>query len=183
MSVEFIRKADPYVFLSKIEPDATKKREILEHQAGIHLLQEGMSLIGLSFSDYIIMYTEYGKPYFVKKNESQDIWVPNFSISHCKGYVACAISKREIGCDIERIKRVPDILNREINKVSRLVDRQRYDTETSYRTCLWTVYEAIGKCNGRGIPLNKDIYLPEEWKIYTWIINNEVIFSSTNCAY
>lgn len=67
MSVEFIRKADPYVFLSKIEPDATKKREILEHQAGIHLLQEAMSLIELSFFDYIIMYTEYGKPYFVKK--------------------------------------------------------------------------------------------------------------------
>ncbi len=177
MSVEVIRKADPYVFLSKIEPDVTKKREILEHQAGIHLLQEAMSLIGLSFSDYIIMYTEYGKPYFVKKNESQDIWVPHFSISHCKEYAACAISKREIGCDIERIKRIPDILNREINKVSRIVDRQRYDSEIAYRTCLWTVYEAIGKCNGRGIPLKKEEYSNDDWADLYWKIHDEFILS------
>ena len=58
-----------------------------------------------------------------------------------------------------------------------LVNGQLYTIEVVYRTCLWMVYETIGKCGGRGISIEENRYLLEEWKIDSMIINNEAFLS------
>ena len=127
-------------------------------------------MLGLPFPD--IWANEYGKPYFDNGDGSG---FPYFSISHAYGYAACAISKVEIGCDIEKIQRVPRILDKELAKAERLVPGAADDEHG--RTLRWTVYEALAKCIGTGIPLQEPDIDAFEWRSRTWDVHDSHVLS------
>ncbi len=147
--MQIVSDRDPYVFVDNILPDASRSRYDLEHRAGIHLLSEGMTYAGYDPNRYILCEDERGKPYFQGMDNTG---VPSFSISHSKGIVACAVSKRNIGCDIEKAGKVPANLYKELGKVRTIrTNRIIRDLESIQ---FWTVYEAVGKYLGTGIPLD-----------------------------
>ena len=62
-----------------------------------------------------------------------------FSVSHSGDVVACAVSDREVGLDVERIRPVPTRLGRKLEG--------QWQTESGFWQ-LWTRREAAIKCRG-----------------------------------
>jgi len=86
-----------------------------------------------------IIRSEYGKPYF----KDSDIF---FSYSHCKNAVACAVSKSEIGVDIELIREVkPAVIKRVCCENELKIIKNAEDFIK-----IWTMKEAFAKFTGRG---------------------------------
>ena len=170
MKVEIIHSWDPFILLSPIQHSCQRSRIENEHDAGLHLLDYGMKELG--FLNYELDITMKGKP-FIKEAAG----VPYFSISHSRTYAACAISSKEIGCDIERIRKVPERLNRELEKLKVLKIHFLSDNEMARRTQMWTIYEAVGKYNGDGIPVSKDTIKCENWVINSRIVDSSHIIS------
>ncbi len=159
MEVEIICKGDPLVIIGNIPASCGLSREKNEHEAGLQLLKHGMDYLNLPL--YFIKTNCYGKPFF------DNVEGPYFSISHSANFVACAISSKEIGCDIERIKRVPGNLEKELYKIQHLLDEK---TTSSFedKIKLWTVYEAMAKCIGKGIPIEQNDIDSYDWNIMIW---------------
>lgn len=94
-------------------------------------------------------YGKNGKPYL----ENCSAY---FSISHSGDYVLCALSEKEIGCDIEKIKeynpRIPErfFTQKEIRRLG--------DDNKELFTRLWTLKESILKKDGTGISGGLDSY-------------------------
>lgn len=167
--MELIQTGDPLVLVGDVPASGETDRQTREHEAGLCLLRHGMALLGFAMSN--IVTNEYGKPYFEEEG------LPNFSISHSGGRVACALSSHEIGCDIERLTSVPRILDKELEKVRRFVPDARMD-DYDARTKLWTVYEALAKADGKGIPLAPRDIECCSWHIRTWLIEGGCVLSS-----
>lgn len=116
------------------------------------LLCKGLKEV-FSFDEMpIFEYGEHGKPYIASR---PDI---HFSISHCKTAVACAVSTRPIGIDIETIRPLKEIVVKyAMNEAERnqiLIATSPAETFTE----LWTKKEALLKLTGEGINDNmKDI--------------------------
>lgn len=102
------------------------------------LLNDILKYYGLSTSD--IIYNEYGKPY-LKKNEIC------FNISHSGDYVVCAVSKNEIGVDIQEIRKVNDL----IVQKKYTEEEQKYVTDDVTFTKVWTLKESYVKAIGKGL--------------------------------
>lgn len=160
MKIELVCAGDPLVLVGKIPASCKSERQQGEHEAGLRLLNYGMSILNLPVPP--IKADEHGKPFFSEKG------FPCFSISHSSGVAACAISRSDIGCDIEKITRVPRILDKEIDKVRHLASGVAFNSPLG-RTTLWTMYEAIAKADGMGIPLDFDS-VDSRWHIKTWTI-------------
>ena len=84
----------------------------------------------LAPQEIIFTYTENGKPL------TQDAF---FSVSHSGDVVGCAVSDREVGLDVERIRPVPTRLGRKLEG--------QWQTESDFWQ-LWTRREAAIKCRG-----------------------------------
>lgn len=90
-------------------------------------------------------YTEYGKPYLPN---SPDV---HFNISHSGEYVACTLSNKPVGVDIQKIGEYnSDIAKRvcngeELKQISDSLDK------ASEFTKLWTKKETVLKMHGTGI--------------------------------
>jgi 4'-phosphopantetheinyl transferase len=87
---------------------------------------------------------------------------PNFSLSHCDGMVACALSgQMEIGIDLESIARpVPvDVLDRYLAAEERawLVERPQ-PLQAIEALRLWTLKEAYVKASGLGLSQRLDTF-------------------------
>ena len=80
-----------------------------------------------------------------------------FNLSHSGDYVVCALSDREVGVDIEKVRHISEGVMR------RFVGNCTESDEENTR--LWTRYEAIGKCLGVGIPYGEisDAYFVKEY--------------------
>lgn len=90
-------------------------------------------------------YGEHGKPFL---KDYADI---HFNLSHCRNAIACAVSDRPVGIDVERIGRFKESVARHV-----LNDAEYHHVVTSSApdeefTRLWTQKEAIVKLTGRGI--------------------------------
>lgn len=113
-------------------------------------------------------YGERGKPYF----ENIPLF---FSISHSGEYVLCAVSRRELGADIQKIQSA-DVL-----KLAK-----RFFSESECRTLegceshrerqrlffgFWTRKEAYGKLTGEGLAatLREDMRSAEEQREVEWM--------------
>lgn len=94
---------------------------------------------------------ENGKPYF---KEYPDI---HFNISHCSRAVACAVSTRPVGIDVECINPFDEEL------ASYVLNEEEYDTIIKSGrpdiefTILWTCKESLCKFSGRGLPTQEEI--------------------------
>lgn len=163
---------DPCVLIGNIPASNVGNRELREHEAGIHLLNYGM--LSLGYPEYKIRYEKSGKPYF----ESEGTRVPvYFSISHSGDYAVCAISRHVIGCDIEKIKSVPHILDKELRKIRNTGFRPVSDDHNTIRVQQWTVYESIGKYFGSGIPVELEWINRQNWKVYSWVIASQYVLT------
>lgn len=156
------------MLIGNIPASCKKSREVREHEAGLHLLSYGMELLGLPIQAFY--YNKYEKPYF------KGFGSPYFSISHSSNHVACAISRTEIGCDIEKIKSVPHILDKELDKI-RYINKSTDEICETNRTILWTIYESIAKCIGKGIPVHQEDIDTFAWNVKTWMIKKKYVLS------
>ena len=90
-------------------------------------------------------YGEHGKPFIAGH---PDI---HFNLSHCREAVACFVSDRPVGIDIETIRPAKDSLlryamnDREVEAIVHAPD------PALAFTCLWTQKEALMKLTGRGL--------------------------------
>ena len=92
-----------------------------------------------------IAVTERGKPYFVDSP-----W--HFSISHSKGHVFCALSKRPVGIDAEEIDR--NINLKLAEKILSPMEQLQFDSAADQRLALltfWVLKEAQAKMTGEGL--------------------------------
>ena len=93
----------------------------------------------------IFEYGEHGKPSIAGH---PDI---HFNLSHCKEAVACAVSRRPIGIDVESIHRFSESLVRYTmndSEVEEILKAERPDVAFIRR---WTMKEARLKLTGEGI--------------------------------
>jgi 4'-phosphopantetheinyl transferase len=88
---------------------------------------------------------EHGKPTLV---EYPDI---HFNLSHCKQAVACVVSSRPVGIDVESIGRYKVALAHHVLSDSEFAEVQAAPAPQIPFTRLWTQKEAIVKLTGRGI--------------------------------
>ena len=113
--------------------------------------REGRALLAGMYETYAgaplpeIALTPRGKPYFPESD-----W--HFSISHTKGHVFCALSRKNIGIDAEEADRKirPELAE----KILSDSEYRQYAAAEDKRTALlrfWVLKEARGKLTGEGI--------------------------------
>lgn len=94
-------------------------------------------------------YGEHGKPFLA------DYPTLHFNLSHCKGAVACAISTKPVGVDIETYRPIKEsIINYAMSEAEARRIRQAACPERAF-TILWTQKEALVKLTGEG--LNREL--------------------------
>lgn len=112
---------------------------------------EGRKLLEAMYLSHVgtpmppISVTERGKPYF-----ENSPWY--FSISHSKGHVFCALSRRNIGIDAEELDR--EIRPELAEKILSPMEREQYDKAEDKRLALltfWVLKEAQAKFTGEGL--------------------------------
>ena len=138
------------------------KQHQIEHSIGRGLLAYGLQEeYRLSREDILLEKGEYGKPYLKKYPEIF------FNITHCKEMAACAIATKEIGIDIEGVRKFsPAILKRVLTlKEKEQLEGTKQKEEMFFR--FWTLKESFIKAIGKGLsfPLQEiSFQLPEEYE-------------------
>lgn len=119
--------------------------EVSENVSDMLIRQAAEELCGVKTP--VILRTEHGKPYF------RDLPI-KFSISHSEKKAIMAVSDREIGADIQKIKPIHfGIADRFFTEDERMYvgdDIQRFFE-------IWTKKEAYGKWEGRGLLANAKV--------------------------
>lgn len=123
------------------------KKEQLGANLLLNDILENYFFMDITKVEYI--YNEYGKPYIKDSNLY-------FSLSHSNGVIALAVSKEEIGIDIELIKDVKDNL---AHKVMNEAEYNIYkglskNDKINYFYEVWTSKEAYVKKLGTALTLN-----------------------------
>ncbi len=100
---------------------------------------------GIDIAKQEFAYSEYGKPYLINFSDV------HFNISHSGEYVACGVSDKPIGVDIQKIGEYNfDVAKRVCNE-KELVQIEDSSDKASEFTKLWTQKEAVLKMYGVGI--------------------------------
>lgn len=147
-----------YVYISRFQ-QTTEHKYRTEHAAGLHLLSTAlMEHCGVCIPEEelpdAIRTGAYGKPELIS--------YPNihFNISHCSDMAVCALSRHEIGVDIEKITFFRDTIIKKV-LTAREQDflRQMSTDEHSHQEWFfrfWTLKESRIKHSGMGLsmPLN-----------------------------
>lgn len=124
-----------------------------EHHIGLTLLQYALrrsKKISMSVEEVQACYTcgECGKPY-LKGHENI-----HFNISHCDGWVVCALSDRPVGIDVEKVgttspRMAQKMLTEKEQEYLRQYEGRAFDyAAVFYR--FWTLKESYLKWCGRG---------------------------------
>jgi 4'-phosphopantetheinyl transferase len=100
-------------------------------------------------------YGPYGKPYMLDARQSNLI---DFNLSHCGNVAVCALSRNEVGIDIERVTMEVDVLalaeqfctTAEVESLKASPGHQR---RTAFFR-LWTSKEACAKMLGLGLSVD-----------------------------
>lgn len=121
-----------------------------------------LKYFGIPFSSQRISYGPYGKPYLRDYPNAQ------FNISHSGQFVACAVSDRPIGVDIQEV--VPycrDVANR-VFSLEELSQVESSPDPSAEFTKIWTKKEAYLKMLGVGLSYSLDkIALPKQSRVQT----------------
>lgn len=112
----------------------------------------------------VFEYGEHGKPQIVGHPEI------HFNLSHCREAVACAVSNRPIGIDVESVREFKESLVRytmNADEIGEILSSER--PEVSFIR-LWTMKEARLKLTGEGITNDLKTVLSEtDKKRYTTV--------------
>ena len=135
--------------------DKEKKTEYLsatnENRKNSILLSQGFAkekiaeLFGFDKKDIVFSVTDMGKPYCKSHPEIF------FSLSHSDDFLALAVSDREVGIDIEKIREAKENLVHRVcseNEIKEIYSSERPDKAF---TEIWTKKEAYLKALGTGI--------------------------------
>lgn len=116
--------------------------------AGI-LLKEALKKYKIKEKNIILKTNEYGKPYI---ENYENIY---FNISHSNDYSILVISNKEVGCDIEKIKRVNKfVIGKCFSKNEQYYIKNSFNKESTFIQ-IWTIKESYLKALGCG--LNKEM--------------------------
>ncbi|WP_409200805.1 4'-phosphopantetheinyl transferase family protein [Methanobrevibacter sp. DSM 116169] len=131
------------------------------------LLRYGLSKLNINNPKF--SKNSYGKPYLIN---SKDVF---FNISHSDNFVICAISTKEVGVDIEKIKDIDlDIARKFFFKDEyELILKSNNKIDDFYK--LWTLKESFMKFTSKGFNLNLN-----DFSVYDGE-NFNVIFKENNC--
>ena len=138
-----------------------KKRSLVSEL----LIRKALTDRNIDFTDLVYEYGEHQKPYF--KNISDF----HFNISHSGDYVILAVSDKEIGCDIEKIRKYDlKIAERFFTEYEyeNIIKNEDKDERQRMFFVYWTLKESFIKQNGKGLsqPLNSfEINIDEDYKI------------------
>ena len=145
--------------------EKSKKQSII----GEMILSELLKKYNKNHNKIEVIYNKNGKPYL----KNSDIY---FNISHADEYVVCAISKKEIGVDIEKIRETN--INT-INYFSTEKEKEYIlaDTEKIYYRLfeIYTLKEAYIKMNGDSLTNIKNITNYDEAHITKKEVDNYII--------
>ena len=112
----------------------------------------------------LFSYGEHGKPLLVGHPEI------HFNLSHCREAVACAVSDRPIGIDVESIREMRDgLVHYTMNDEEQRLIAAAERPEAAFIR-LWTMKEARLKLTGRGITDNMKT-----------VIDDSVRFTTVEC--
>ncbi|MBQ6907110.1 MAG: 4'-phosphopantetheinyl transferase superfamily protein [Clostridia bacterium] len=139
--------------IAKIKSENGKR---LSLGAGV-LLKYGIKKYNPLCNCVDLIYNKQKKPY-IKNYEK-----PYFNISHSGDMAVCAFSDSEIGCDIQKIKNVPQ------NIMKKICSSEEYNYLLSVdgglvaeEFCrIWTIKESYVKFTGKGILNPADIVIPK----------------------
>ena len=151
-----LRDAETYTHLyrtvsvqrrEKIDRLHRMEDKMLSLAAGL-LLERALEDLGIG--TYTLGYGENGKPYL------KNIAGVHFNLSHSHAAVMCAVSDREVGCDVERIA------TPRLHIAKRFFHEDEYAHLTAARSQeeqralfyrFWTLKESFMKVTGRGMTL------------------------------
>ena len=130
------------------------------------LLREAMDRQGYDQTPLELSEGLYGKPFLPKVPEFR------FNLSHSGDMVLCAVSDRDVGCDIEEMTHVS------LKMAERFFYREEYQrilscpTEEEQREMLfrlWTLKESFMKMKGLGLYLSPDTFgvRMEQLRVFT----------------
>ena len=139
------------------------------------LLKEGLRQEYGITDNPIFDYNEHGKPSIVGHPKIY------FNLSHCKEAVACVISDRPVGVDVECIREFKDsLINYTMNDEERTEIAASVTPEATFIR-FWTMKEATAKLVGTGITHDvKSLINPTKYK-YTTVERQRYIY--TVCEY
>ena len=138
----------------------TSEAQVL-HQVAWQLLGELLPIyirkqsINLSYKDkkkgvdwVKIARDAFNKPYLPEYPMVQ------FNLSHCKGMVACIISSKAVGIDVEPIRPFHPAVMRKVcsHEEQKLIEEASCQEESFFR--LWTLKESYIKAVGKGLRLS-----------------------------
>jgi 4'-phosphopantetheinyl transferase len=90
-------------------------------------------------------YGEHGKPVLVSH---PDI---HFNLSHCREAVACVVSRRPVGIDVESVSHYKESVARYTMSQQEMDQILHADRHDVMFTRLWTMKEAVLKLSGEGL--------------------------------
>ena len=133
-----IKKASNY----RLESD-----KLLCLAAGI-ALNKGLKEYNLKEKDLIVKENKYGKLFFENKKDIK------FNLSHSKDTAIAVISNKEVGCDIEKLRKYNEkIANKYFSKGENEFINKSEDKDESF-TRIWTLKESFLKAIGIGLIQN-----------------------------
>lgn len=118
--------------------------------AGV-LIDKELKKIGLSEKEMEYRTGEHGKLYFKNLPELY------FNISHSGGIVICAFSDCEVGCDVEKIRRIDLKLAKRFfseNEYKYIISQNDDDEKYKAFFRIWTLRESYMKAVGNGISMS-----------------------------
>ena len=128
------------------------------------LLKQALSEEYGNSENPLFSYGEHGKPLLVGHPEI------HFNLSHCREAVACAVSDRPIGIDVESIREMRDgLVHYTMNDEEQRLIAAAERPEAAFIR-LWTMKEARLKLTGRGITDNMKT-----------VIDDSVRFTTVEC--
>lgn len=114
------------------------------------LLSKVLEKRGFNTSEITVSYNEHGKPYF---KELPDL---HFNLSHSEGFVMCAISDAQVGCDIEYVRPIDMRLSSRYFHAEESLFLNSITDEKERNSAffrLWTLKESFIKASGLGFAL------------------------------
>ena len=153
-SVDFLcDRAVFEVFYNDISPERKAKIDRLSSEkekrlslAAYLLLSRALSELGID--SFELGYGEHGKPYLI----GQDVF---FNLSHSNERVLCAVSRGEVGCDVEFMREFDLGTAKRFfsnEEYAYLIDLEKEKQKDAFFR-IWTLKESFIKATGRGFSL------------------------------
>ena len=123
----------------------------------------------------VFEYNAHGKPSIVGHPEIF------FNLSHCKEAVACVVSDRPVGIDVESIREYKESLARYTMNADELALIESADCPAEAFIRLWTMKEATLKLSGTGISSDMKSVLVSAPYEYTTVVDEQRRYIYTVC--